>query len=77
MQPESKFECPSFLQTLEDLELQYKREAMELAKLRDKEEDDENFKHREVCYASRFVNGVISSLILCILHSLSALKLEY
>lgn len=50
MQPESKFECPSFLQTLEDLELQYKREAMELAKLRDKEEDDENFKHREVCY---------------------------
>ncbi|KAL1559718.1 hypothetical protein AAHA92_10027 [Salvia divinorum] len=47
VQPESKFECPSFLRTLEDLELQYKREAMELAKLRDKEEDDENFKHRE------------------------------
>lgn len=56
MQPESKFDSPSFPQTLEDLELQHKREAMELAKLRDKEEDDENFKHREVSYASVFLN---------------------
>lgn len=52
MQPESKFDYPSFPQTLEELELQYKREAMDLAKLRDKEEDDENSKHRQVCYAS-------------------------
>lgn len=55
MQPVSNFDYPSFPQSLEELELQYKREAMELAKLRDKEEDDENFKHREVCCASIFL----------------------
>lgn len=55
MKPESKFDYSSFPQTLEELELQYKREAMDLAKLRDKEEDDENSKHRQVCYAYEFI----------------------
>ncbi|GER28053.1 zinc knuckle (CCHC-type) family protein [Striga asiatica] len=41
------FNYPPFPQTLEDLELQYKREAMELARIRDTEEDEENCKHRE------------------------------
>lgn len=59
MQPESKFDSPSFPQTLEELELQYKREAMDLAKLRDKEEDDENSKHREVVFASILLNEFI------------------
>ncbi|KAK2649716.1 hypothetical protein Ddye_017205 [Dipteronia dyeriana] len=42
-----QFEYPAFPQTLEDLELEYKREAMELVRIRDKEEDEENYKHRE------------------------------
>ncbi|XP_073305432.1 uncharacterized protein [Primulina huaijiensis] len=37
----------SFPRTLEELEFQYKREAMDLARLRDKEEDEENYSHRE------------------------------
>ncbi|XP_073130382.1 uncharacterized protein [Henckelia pumila] len=37
----------SFPRTLEELELQYKREAMDLARLRDKEEDEEIYRHRE------------------------------
>lgn len=48
MQSGRKFEYPVFPQTLEDLEFEYKREAVELGKIRDKEEDEENFKHREV-----------------------------
>ncbi|KAL0395232.1 UNVERIFIED_CONTAM: hypothetical protein Slati_4489400 [Sesamum latifolium] len=47
MQSGRNFDFPSFPQTLEELELQYKREAMELARIRDREEDDENSKHRE------------------------------
>ncbi|KAI3468947.1 hypothetical protein Pfo_025610 [Paulownia fortunei] len=47
MQLGRNFDYPSFPQTLEELELQYKREAMELARIRDKEEDEENCKHRE------------------------------
>ncbi|KAL8064512.1 hypothetical protein ABFX02_01G095800 [Erythranthe guttata] len=47
MQPGHNSDYPSFPQTLEELELQYKRDAMELARIRDKEEDDENLKHRE------------------------------
>lgn len=43
-----KFEHPSLPQTLEVLELEYEREAMELARLRDQQEDEENHKHREV-----------------------------
>lgn len=38
----------AFPKTLEDLEMEYKREATELGKIRDREEDEENFKHREV-----------------------------
>lgn len=49
MQLGRQFEYPAFPQSLEDLELEYKREAMELARVRDKEEDEENYKHREVC----------------------------
>jgi len=33
---------------LEDLEMEFKREATELARARDQEEDEENYKHREV-----------------------------
>lgn len=44
-----QMEHPTFLQTLEDLDVEYKREAMELGRIRDKEEDEENYKHREVC----------------------------
>ncbi|KAJ4727842.1 Zinc knuckle CCHC-type family protein [Melia azedarach] len=47
MQSGRQFEYPAFPQTLEDLELEYKREAMELGRLRDKEEDEQNYKHRE------------------------------
>ncbi|KAL0312914.1 UNVERIFIED_CONTAM: hypothetical protein Sradi_5690700 [Sesamum radiatum] len=47
MQSGRNFDFPSFPQTLEELELQYKREAMELARIRDREEDEENSKHRE------------------------------
>ncbi|XP_010267927.1 PREDICTED: uncharacterized protein LOC104605029 isoform X2 [Nelumbo nucifera] len=42
-----KFDHPGYPQTLEELELEYKREAMELGRIRDKEEDEENYKHRE------------------------------
>ncbi|XAR61436.1 hypothetical protein NMG60_11035137 [Bertholletia excelsa] len=41
------FEHPDFPQTLEELEMEYKREAMELGRIRDREEDEENYKHRE------------------------------
>lgn len=41
-------EMPAFPQTLEELELEYKREVMDLERIRDKEEDEENYKHREV-----------------------------
>ncbi|WCJ22349.1 Zinc knuckle (CCHC-type) family protein [Euphorbia peplus] len=42
-----QFEYSTFPQTLEDLELEHKREAIELGKIRDKEEDEENYTHRE------------------------------
>ncbi|KAL2894343.1 Cytidylate kinase [Bienertia sinuspersici] len=45
---DNKFEHPSLPQTLEEVELEYKREAMDLARHRDKQEDEENLKHREV-----------------------------
>nr|GMD79816.1 uncharacterized protein LOC109152071 isoform X2 [Ipomoea batatas] len=41
-------EYPAFLQTLEEIELEYRREADDLGRIRDKEEDEENHKHREV-----------------------------
>lgn len=48
MQSGRQFDFPSFPQTLEELELEFKREAMELERIRDKEEDQENYRHREV-----------------------------
>ncbi|KAK9127889.1 hypothetical protein Syun_016686 [Stephania yunnanensis] len=48
-----KYEYSTYPQTLEELELQYKREAMELGKIRDKEEDEENYKHRETVSVMR------------------------
>ncbi|KAJ6334358.1 hypothetical protein OIU78_011284 [Salix suchowensis] len=47
LQSGHRFEYSTFPQTLEELELEYKREAMELARVCVKEEDDENQKHRE------------------------------
>ncbi|GLT43104.1 hypothetical protein SLA2020_170760 [Shorea laevis] len=47
MQPGNQFEYPAFPQTLEELESVYKREAMELGKIHNKEEDEENNKHWE------------------------------
>ncbi|KAK4777044.1 hypothetical protein SAY86_005732 [Trapa natans] len=40
-------EMSAFPQTLEELESEYKRDAMDLERIRDKEEDEENYKHRE------------------------------
>lgn len=48
LQSGRQFENSAFPQMLEELELEYKREAMELVRIRDKEEDEENYKHREV-----------------------------
>lgn len=48
MQSGRQFDYSATPQTLEELELEYKREAMELGRIRDKEEDEENYKHREV-----------------------------
>lgn len=47
MQSGRNFDHSSVPLTLEELELEYKREAMELGRIRDKEEDEENYKHRE------------------------------
>lgn len=47
-QPGQQFDHNASPKTLEELELEYKKEAMELMKIRDREEDEENFKHREV-----------------------------
>ncbi|KAJ9171702.1 hypothetical protein P3X46_015026 [Hevea brasiliensis] len=47
LQSGRQFENSTFPQMLEELELEYKREAMELGRIRDKEEDEENYKHRE------------------------------
>ncbi|PWA51363.1 hypothetical protein CTI12_AA463200 [Artemisia annua] len=47
LQSSHKGSYSTFPQTLEELELEYKRDAMDIAKIRDKEEDDENYRHRE------------------------------
>jgi len=47
MQSSRNFDHPAFPHTLEELELEYKREVMDLSRIRDKEEDEENYKHRE------------------------------
>ncbi|KAJ6816659.1 uncharacterized protein M6B38_415155 [Iris pallida] len=44
---EQKVEFPTFPQTLEELEMEFKREALEVGKFHDKEEDEENHRHRE------------------------------
>jgi hypothetical protein len=54
LQSGHRFEYSTFPQTLEELELEHKREAMELARICDKEEDDENYKHREVLKLSQY-----------------------
>ncbi|KAL8101063.1 uncharacterized protein LOC141683960 [Apium graveolens] len=43
----NKMDYPSFPRTLEELELEYNRDATDLSRIRDKEEDEENYKHRE------------------------------
>ncbi|KAK7255665.1 hypothetical protein RIF29_29082 [Crotalaria pallida] len=47
IQPGHQFDYNASSQTLEELELECKKEASELMKIRDREEDEENFKHRE------------------------------
>ncbi|KAF3972048.1 hypothetical protein CMV_004401 [Castanea mollissima] len=47
MQSGRQFDYPAVPQTLEELEVEYKRDAMELGRIRDKEEDEENYRHRE------------------------------
>ncbi|GMY17080.1 hypothetical protein FCV25MIE_12319 [Fagus crenata] len=47
MQSGRQFDYPAVSQTFEDLEMEYKRDAMELGRIRDKEEDEENYRHRE------------------------------
>ncbi|XP_026665099.1 uncharacterized protein LOC103719217 [Phoenix dactylifera] len=44
---EHKFDFPNYPQTLEELEMEFKREVMELGRVHDQEEDEENYKHRE------------------------------
>ncbi|ONK61692.1 uncharacterized protein A4U43_C08F32580 [Asparagus officinalis] len=44
---EKGFSFPPNPQTLEELEMEFKREAMDIGRLRDQEEDEENYKHRE------------------------------
>uniref|UniRef100_A0A7N1A544 CCHC-type domain-containing protein n=1 Tax=Kalanchoe fedtschenkoi TaxID=63787 RepID=A0A7N1A544_KALFE len=48
--PSSKDENPEFPQAFEGLELEFKRESTNLSVIRDKEEDEENYRHREVGY---------------------------
>ncbi|XP_010938221.1 uncharacterized protein [Elaeis guineensis] len=44
---ECKFDFPNYQPTLEELEMEFMREVMELARVRDQEEEEENYKHRE------------------------------
>ncbi|KAK3000129.1 hypothetical protein RJ639_023885 [Escallonia herrerae] len=48
VQTVDRVDFPAFSQRLEELELEYKMEAMDFAKIRDKDEDEENYKHREL-----------------------------
>lgn len=47
MKSNSNFDYPSIPQSLENLELDYQKDAIDLGRIRDKEEDEENHKHRE------------------------------
>ncbi|KAI4349760.1 hypothetical protein L6164_010320 [Bauhinia variegata] len=53
IQPGNQFDYNAFPQTLEEFELEYKREAMAFMKIRDREEVEENFKHREALKDTR------------------------
>lgn len=48
MKSNRDFDYPSIPQSLENLELHYQKDAIDLGRIRDKEEDEENHKHREV-----------------------------
>ncbi|KAK6941114.1 hypothetical protein RJ641_030645 [Dillenia turbinata] len=63
MQSGHNLDYSALPQTLEDLELEYKKEAMDLARIRDKEEDEENYKHRERCFIAVHV---VAAAIFCI-----------
>ncbi|MFS7976230.1 putative transcription factor interactor and regulator CCHC(Zn) family [Helianthus anomalus] len=47
LQPTHKEGRSTFSLALEELELEYTRDAMDIAKFRDKEEDEENYRHRK------------------------------
>ncbi|KAH9620656.1 hypothetical protein KSS87_003182 [Heliosperma pusillum] len=49
MHADIKFEQSPFPQTIEDLEMEYQREVMDLARIRDQQVHDENYKHDEIC----------------------------
>ncbi|KAI3805897.1 hypothetical protein L1987_21785 [Smallanthus sonchifolius] len=53
LQSSHKERYSTFAQTLEELELEYKRDAMDIAKIRDKEEDEENYRHHEAIKETR------------------------
>ncbi|XWS46538.1 hypothetical protein CRYUN_Cryun14cG0076300 [Craigia yunnanensis] len=53
----NQFQYIAFPQTLDEFELEYKRGAMELGRIRDKEEDEENYKHREKAYSDSEYDG--------------------
>lgn len=50
---ERKFDLPTYQRSLEELEMEFKSEAVELARIRDQEEDEENNKHRKVGLTDR------------------------
>ncbi|XP_049376503.1 uncharacterized protein LOC125841422 isoform X2 [Solanum stenotomum] len=47
MKSNRDFDRPSVPQSLESVELEYQKDAIDLGRIRDKEEDEENHKHRE------------------------------
>ncbi|GFZ13651.1 hypothetical protein Acr_23g0020360 [Actinidia rufa] len=55
MQSGLNFEYPVSAQTLEELELECKREAMELERILDKEEHEEKYKHHEAKQREEFL----------------------
>ncbi|KAB2050941.1 hypothetical protein ES319_A12G022000v1 [Gossypium barbadense] len=59
LQSGNQFEYHAFPQTLDELELEFKIEAMELGRIRDKEEDEENYKHRKTTSFLRFCSESI------------------
>lgn len=50
--PSGQHDFPLYAQTLEELEAEFSRQTGEVRELHDKEEDEEHFRHREVCLAS-------------------------